>query len=83
MSEFIGQLINWQKKNIGNYFDEWKIVSVMYSIQNILWFQCLKCEDLLFFFAIFDCKLNIFGFWNKTSLREMVMGIFHYFLTFL
>ena len=49
-----------------------------------------KCEDLLLVFALYDRKRNIFGFWTKWAtcrwihikLFEIVMDIFHYFLTF-
>lgn len=37
-------------------------------MQNILWFQLLKCEDLMLFSSRFDvyihCKANIFGSWS-------------------
>ncbi len=30
-------------------------------VKNIILFQLLKCEDLLLYFVIYDCKVNILG----------------------
>ncbi len=58
-----------------------------------LWFQILKCEDLLCFCVLSHCEFNIFGFWaacqKKTQailrclpeLQELAVGILHYFQT--
>ncbi len=32
------------------------------KMQNILWFQLLKCEDLLLFFVLYESKVDIWGF---------------------
>lgn len=55
---------------------------------NIIWFQLLKCDHLLFFFDISDSKLNIC---RRHSILKITLGseivkpymfyflIFHYF----
>ncbi len=60
---------------------------------NIVYFQLLICEDLLFFFILYHCKMNIFGFgaigltkqafmWHQLELWDFVMGNFYYLMTF-
>lgn len=55
----------------------------------IQWFRFPKCEDLLHFSVLYDCKWYIFGFWTvgwtipmtwmcHTGLRGIVMGVFHH-----
>lgn len=37
---------------------------------NILLFQLLVCEDLLFFFVLYHWELNIFGFWTVGWIKQ-------------
>ncbi len=40
---------------------------------NFCWFQLLKCENLRFFFVIYDSSLNIFGFWIVGHIKQTIL----------
>lgn len=50
---------DWKKDDF--CFDNWLII-FQAQMPNIYWFWPLKCEYVLLFFLIHDCKLNILGF---------------------
>ena len=56
------------------------------KISNILWLQLLQCEDLLLFFILYYCTLNIFGFWTvcleKLNVWSHQHGFFKIFWSF-
>lgn len=68
----------------------WQEIKVLLEqTWRIHWFLLLKCDYLLFFLFFYDSNLNIFEFWISDLTKqdiwwlwELVIGIFHYFLTF-
>lgn len=57
-------------------FDIQFIISVIFSSKHC-WFQLLKCEDLLRFFAIYESMIRVFGFrtvgWKKQP-EDVLLG---------
>lgn len=39
---------------------------------NIVWFQLPGCEEFVIFWILYDCKLNMFGFWyGQTNQKHL------------
>lgn len=61
------------RKWIVNNFDS-RLSLVSIKNAQILWYQLLTCEDLLFFY---DSKLNIFEFWTGGRIKQTRVCRYH------
>ncbi len=45
----------------------------MEKMLEIRWYQLLKYVYFLLFSVLYDCKLNIFGFWNVDQTKRAIV----------
>ncbi len=79
-AEMINHLISWS-------VDSKLITVVKQKCQTFIWFQLLKCEDLLLFSVFYHCKFDILflspGLTEQSSLKTPCLALhLRFFLTF-